>query len=93
VPFVTPVIFFHLVTSVIGAFQFFAIPYVMTGGTGFPANSLLLYSIWLYKNAFQYFRMGYASALAWLLFITILVITLIIFGTARRWVYYGGSEP
>jgi multiple sugar transport system permease protein len=92
VPFVTPVIFFHLVTSVIGAFQFFTIPYVMTGGTGFPANSLLLYSIWLYKNAFQYFRMGYASALAWLLFVTILAITLIIFGTARRWVYYGGSE-
>jgi multiple sugar transport system permease protein len=92
VPFVTPVIFFHLVTSVIGAFQFFTIPYVMTGGTGFPANSLLLYSIWLYKNAFQYFRMGYASALAWLLFVTILVITLIIFSTARRWVYYGGAE-
>ncbi len=91
VPIMTPVIFFHLITSVIGALQFFTIPYVMTGGTGFPADSLLLYSILLYKNAFQYFRMGYASALAWLLFIVTLTITLLIFRTARRWVYYGGS--
>jgi len=53
-----PVIFFHLITSVIGALQFFTIPYVMTGGTGFPSDSLLLYSILLYKNAFQYFRMA-----------------------------------
>ena len=91
VPIMTPVIFFHLITSVIGALQFFTIPYVMTGGTGFPADSLLLYSILLYKNAFQFFRMGYASAMAWLLFIVTLTITLLLFRTARRWVYYGGS--
>jgi multiple sugar transport system permease protein len=46
----------------------------------------------MYKNAFAYFRMGYASAMAWLLFLTILIITLVIFGTARRWVYYGGVD-
>ena len=92
IPIMTPVIFFHLVTSVIGALQFFAIPYIMTGGTGFPANTTLFYSINLYKNAFHYFEMGYASAMAWLLFVTTLLITLIIFRSARMWVYYAGGD-
>lgn len=92
VPIMTPVIFFHLVTSVIGALQFFTVPYIMTGGTGFPANSTLFYSIYMYKNGFQYFKMGYASAMAWLLFIVTLVVTLIIFRTARLWVFYSGGE-
>jgi multiple sugar transport system permease protein len=91
-PMMTPVIFFHLVTSVIGAFQFFDIPYIMTGGTGAPSNSLLFYSIYLYKNAFAYFKMGYASAMAWLMFLAILLITLAIFRSARYWVYYGGID-
>jgi multiple sugar transport system permease protein len=91
-PMMTPVVFFHLITSVIGAFQWFDIPFIMTGGTGAPSNTLLFYSIYMYKNAFAYFRMGYASAMAWLLFLTILIITLIIFSTARRWVYYGGVD-
>ena len=64
----------------------------MTGGTGQPSNTLLFYSIYMYKNAFAYFKMGYASAMAWLLFLTILIITLVIFRTARRWVYYGGVD-
>ncbi len=91
-PMMTPVIFFHLITSVIGAFQFFDIPYIMTGGTGQPSNSLLFYSIYMYKNAFAYFKMGYASAMAWLLFLAILIITLAIFRSARHWVYYGGVD-
>ena len=92
VPILTPVIFFHLITSIIGAVQFFAIPYIMTGGTGFPANSTLFYSINLYKQAFQYFNMGYASALAWLLFVSTLVVTLVAFRSARLWVFYSGGE-
>ncbi len=91
-PIMTPVIFFHLVTSVIGAFQFFDIPYIMTGGTGQPENTLLFYSILLYKNAFAYFKMGYASAIAWLMFLAILLITLAIFRSARHWVHYGGVD-
>ncbi len=91
-PMMTPVIFFHLVTSVIGAFQFFDIPFIMTGGSGQPSNSLLFYSIYLYKNAFAYFKMGYASAMAWLMFLAILLITLAIFRSARYWVYYGGAD-
>lgn len=92
VPIMTPVVFFHLVTSVIGALQFFTVPYIMTGGTGFPAGSLLFYSIYLYKNAFQYFNMGYASAMAWLLFMVALLVTLVIFRSARMWVFYAGGE-
>lgn len=91
-PMMTPVIFFHLVTSVIGALQFFTIPYIMVGGTGGPGQSLLFYSIYLYKQAFQYFSMGYASALAWLLFMVALLITLLIFRSARLWVFYGGAD-
>ena len=91
VPIMTPVIFFHLVTSLIVTLQFFVIPYIMTGGTGFPANSTLFYSIYLYKQAFQYFSMGYASALAWLLFM-IRVITLVLFRTSRLWVFYAGGD-
>jgi len=92
VPMLTPVIFYHLVTSVIGAFQFFDIPYIMTGGTGAPQDSLLFYSIYLFKNAFAYFKMGYASAMAWIMFVAILLITLVIFRSARHWVYYGGAD-
>ena len=92
IPIVTPVIFFHLVTSVIGALQFFAIPFIMTGGNGFPGNKTLFYSIYMYKQAFQYFNMGTASAMAWMLFLVTLVITLIIFRTSRLWVFYSGGE-
>ncbi len=91
-PLMTPVIFFHLVTSVIGALQFFTVPYVMTGGTGFPANSTLFYSIYMYRNAFHYFKMGYASAMAWLLFMVTLLVTLIIFRSSSLWVFYAGGE-
>jgi multiple sugar transport system permease protein len=92
VPLMTPVVFFHLVTSVIGALQFFTVPYIMTGGTGFPANSTLFYSIHMYKTAFHHFEMGYASAMAWLLFLVTLVVTLVIFRTSRLWVFYAGGE-
>lgn len=92
VPIMTPVVFFHLVTSVIGALNFFAIPFIMTGGTGFPANSTLFYSIYLYKSAFHYLTMGYASAMAWLLFMFTLAVTLLIFRSARLWVFYAGGD-
>ena len=91
-PMMTPVVFFHLITSVIGALQFFTIPYIMVGSTGGPGQSLLFYSIYLYKQAFTFFHMGYASALAWLLFMVALVITLLIFRSARLWVFYSGVD-
>jgi multiple sugar transport system permease protein len=91
-PMLTPTIFFNLVLGVIGSFQYFTTAYVLTNGEGGPASSTLFYALLLYRNAFKYFKMGYASAMAWLLFAFILVITLIIFKTSGRWVYYEGES-
>lgn len=91
-PMLTPSIFFNLVLGVIGAFQYFTTAYVLTGGNGGPASSTLFYSLLLFRNAFSYFKMGYASAMAWLLFAFVLAITLVIFKTSGRWVYYEGEK-
>ncbi len=87
-PLMTPSIFFTLVIGIIGTFQVFAVIFVMTDGMGGPQNSTLVYLIYVYRNAFNFFRMGYASAMAWVLFIIILALTFIQFKTASRWVYY-----
>lgn len=89
-PLITPVILFTLIMGVIGSFQTFTQAYIMTSGG--PANATLFYLLYLYKNAFNWFEMGYASALAWLLFIIILVCTIILWTTSARWVYYEGQE-
>ena len=89
-PLMTPVILFTMVMGVIGTFQTFTQAYIMTGGG--PAYATLFYLLYLYKNAFSWFEMGYASALAWLLFLVILVLTVILWRTSARWVYYEGEE-
>jgi multiple sugar transport system permease protein len=88
-PLVTPALFFQLVIGVIQALQVFTQPYVMTGGG--PYNSTLFYVLYLYQNAFKYFQMGYASALAWILFLYILVLTMLIFRSGDSWVHYEGQ--
>ena len=88
-PMISPVIFFNLVMGTIGTFQYFTNAYVMTQGG--PANATLFYNLHLYNNAFRYFRMGYASALAWILFVIILFFTLLIFKSSSTWVYYEGQ--
>lgn len=90
VPLVSPVIFFNLILSMIGSFQVFTNIYVMTQGG--PANSTLVYVLYLYEKAFQDFNMGYASALAWILFLIIMSFTAIQFVLAPRWVYYEGEQ-
>ena len=85
-PMMTPTIFFNLVIGMIGAFQSFVEAYSMTDGG--PNNSSLFYVLYLYRTAFSESRMGYASALSWFLFIIILVLTVLIFRSARSWVYY-----
>ncbi|WHY86028.1 sugar ABC transporter permease [Neobacillus novalis] len=90
-PLLTPVIFFNLVMGIIGAFQQFTLPYTLTQGQGKPANSLTFYVMYLYDNGFKYFRMGYASAMAWVLFVVIMVLTLLIFWSSKRWVHYQGK--
>jgi multiple sugar transport system permease protein len=85
-PMLSPVIFFNLVTSIIWSFQTFTQGYVMTGGG--PANATLFYVLHLYRNAFQFFKMGYASALAWVLFLIVLLLTLLVFRSSPAWVFY-----
>ncbi|MDL2300918.1 sugar ABC transporter permease [Lachnospiraceae bacterium OttesenSCG-928-D06] len=85
VPQMTPIIFFNMITAMIGAFQTFTQGYLVGGGV---KNSLLFYSYYLYQNAFMWFKMGYGSALAWLLFAIILIFTLLVFRSSTAWVYY-----
>lgn len=89
-PLMTPVLFFQLITGFIVALQVFTQAFIMTSGG--PNNATLFYLLYLYRNAFEYFRMGYASALAWVLFIYILVLTLVIYWSSNRWVYYEGED-
>ncbi|MFK9091512.1 carbohydrate ABC transporter permease [Bacillus salipaludis] len=91
IPLLTPVIFYNLVMGVIGAFQQFTLPYTLTQGQGKPANSLTFYVMYLYDNGFKYFRMGYASAMAWILFVVIMILTVLIFWSSKRWVHYQGK--
>ncbi|NPV08108.1 MAG: sugar ABC transporter permease [Anaerolineae bacterium] len=86
VPLITPTIFFNLIMGVIGSFQVFTSAYVMTNGG--PVNSTLFYVLYLYESAFRYFEMGYACALAWVLFFIIMAFTLVQFYTSGKWVYY-----
>lgn len=94
-PMISPVIFFSLVIGVIYGFQYFTEGYIASGGDpttlGQPQGSLLFYSIWLYQQGFQYFHMGYASAMAWVLFVIIMAATLVLVRSSRRWVHYQGG--
>lgn len=86
IPMISPVIFFNLVMGIIGTFQVFAQAYIMTDGG--PNNSSLFMVYYLFQNAFLYGRMGYACALAWVLFLIILLFTVIVFRSSSSWVYY-----
>ena len=86
IPLMTPVILFNLVMGIISSFQVFTQAFVMTNGG--PANATLFYMLYLYRVAFQYTQMGYASAMAWVLFLIILALTLLIFRSSNNWVYY-----
>jgi multiple sugar transport system permease protein len=87
IPMVTPTIYFNLLINVINAFQVFVQAFIMTGGG--PLNSTKFYMLYLYDNAFSFFKMGYASALAWVLFVIILLLTVLMVKTSDRWVFYG----
>jgi multiple sugar transport system permease protein len=87
-PMITPVIFFNLVMGVIGAFQYFTQAYIMTSGG--PEDSTMFYALYLFNRAWRYLDMGYASAMAWVLFIVIMICTGLIFKSQKKWVHYGG---
>jgi multiple sugar transport system permease protein len=89
-PMTSFVIFFSFITGVIGSFQVFTGGYVMTDGG--PNNASLFYVLYLYRQGWRYLHMGYASALAWFLFLVILVLTYFVLRSSRYWVYYAGEE-
>jgi multiple sugar transport system permease protein len=88
-PMLSPVILYNVVVGIIAAMQTFAQIYILTAGG--PADSTLMYAYYLYISAFQFFKMGYASAMAWILFLIVFVATFIVFRTSARLVYYGGD--
>lgn len=88
VPMITPVLFFNLIIQTIDAFKSFTPSFVISGGSGGPINSTLFYTLYLYQEAFGFFRMGYASALAWILLAIIAGFTAISFFSAKFWVHY-----
>ncbi|MEZ0396342.1 MAG: sugar ABC transporter permease [Anaerolineales bacterium] len=92
IPMITPVIFYQLVLGVIGALQYFLAPFVLNRGTGFPEGMTRFYMVYFYKQSFTFFNMGYGATLAWLMFVVALILTIILFGTAKYWVYYAGEE-
>ena len=89
VPMMTPAIFLTAVLQIIGSWQVFTQALIVTNGG--PRDSTLFILLHLYRTGFEYFQMGYASAIAWVLFVIILVFTILQFGIARRWVYYEGA--
>lgn len=92
IPMVSPITLFNLITGVIAGFQYFTQAYVFSGfqNLGYPVNSTLFYSVYLYQTGFLYLKMGYASAMAWILFIIILVCTILLLRVSERFTYYSG---
>lgn len=92
IPLITPVIFYQLVLGVIGSLQYFLAPFVLNGGTGFPEGMTRFFMVYFYKQSFSFFSMGYGATLAWLMLIIAMIITVVLFGTSRFWVFYAGEE-
>ncbi|MGE6629209.1 carbohydrate ABC transporter permease [Bacillus sp. NPDC077027] len=91
-PLLTPIIFFNLVMQTISAFMTFTPAYIISKGEGGPLDGTLLYSLYLFQRAFNYFQMGYASAMAWIMLLIVGAITWILFKTSSYWVHYESKE-
>lgn len=91
IPMLSPVIFFNLLLETIGAFQIFNLAFIISGGTGAPADSTLFYTLYLYIQGFRNFDMGYASAMAWVLVVVVGILAAVLFRTSKGWVHYGGD--
>jgi multiple sugar transport system permease protein len=92
IPFMTPIIFYSLVLGVVEVMQYFLVPLVLKSGTGEPGGATLFYNLYLYKNFFTFQQMSYGATLAWFLFSMTLAATLLLFWSARRWVFYAGER-
>jgi multiple sugar transport system permease protein len=92
IPMISPVIFYNLVLGLVGLLQYFIVPYILNGGNGYPENTTRFYMIHFFTNAFGYADMGYGAALAWLMFIVGMLLTLGLFASAKYWVYYEAGD-
>jgi multiple sugar transport system permease protein len=90
-PMMSPVIFYSLVLGTVGVMQYFLVPLVLNSGTGRPAGATYFFNIYVYNTFFSFGNMSYGATLAWLLFVVILALTLVLFWSARFWVYYAGE--
>jgi multiple sugar transport system permease protein len=90
-PMISPVIFYNLTLSIVGLFQYFLVPLVVNQGNGNPGGTTYFYNLYLYRTFFTFQDMSYGSTLAWFLFAVILLVTIVLFGTAKYWVYYAGE--
>ena len=91
-PMLTPVLFYNLVIGIISLMQYFLVPFVLNGGSGFPDGWTNYIMIYFYKQTFDYNNMGYGSVVAWIIFFLGLLFTILLFGTSRRWVFYAGDK-
>jgi len=92
VPMITPIIFYNLVLALIGSFQYFTQAYIISNGRGDPNFATMFYNLYLYQQSFSYLNMGFGCAMAWAMFIVVLLLTIVLFATSRRWVYYAGGD-
>jgi len=92
IPLMSPVLLYNLVIVLIGTFQYFTQAYTITNGRGDPNNATLFINLVLFREGFVFNHMGYAAAIAWLLFVIVLVLTIVLFAFARKRVYYAGGE-
>jgi multiple sugar transport system permease protein len=91
-PMISPVLFYNLIIGLISTFQYFTQAYVLTNGRGDPDNATLFFNLNLYREGWRYYDMGYAATLAWLLFLIVLALTVILFRTRNRWVYEASAR-
>lgn len=90
-PMISPVVFYNLILAVVGLFQYFQVPLVINQGNGRPGGHTMFYNLYLYRQFFLFQNMSYGATMAWVLFAFILIVTLILFATARYWVYYASD--
>jgi len=92
VPMMSPVIFYTLILGIVEVLQYFLVPLVINNGTGEPGGSTAFFNLYIYKTFFTYQNMAYGATLAWLLFLVTLIVSLVVFRSSRRWVYYAGER-
>lgn len=92
IPMISPVIFYNLILIAIGMMRYFEVPYIITRGTGQPNNAAYFFNIHFYKTTFTFFDMGYGATQAWFIFIISMIITVFLFMTSARWVFYAGGD-